>query len=357
MKWARAGAVWLGTLGRPVMVRAVPTWMGLGVVAGVTMQGNAVTAGDLVALARSSPHVLAVMAGAWMLLAASAVRAAIDPPGARYLRALPGGPRLEGAAIAVVVAAAHLPWAAMWLAGGGPAAAAVAWTAMIAGSLVIVVGAGRLERAPRAPRWRGAGAALIGVHVRTLTRRRRAVLIAGAGLAATGGLLGGLLIDRGALTGAVAAIAIAVAAAIAVPAALAAATTAAARSDRELAWMVAASGRAPGLRRGALAAVLAGTGLAAGAIVAATALAVATPAAGTALAVLGAALAVGLSLGLGALAAARWGARRDRVDGGRVVVALIGQAIAAVTLVGLFDVAGIAAVAAGGVTLALGGRR
>ena len=331
--------------------------MGLGVVAGVTMQGNALTAADLVAVARSSPRALAVMAGAWLLLSASAVRAALGAPGASYLRALPGGPRLEWAAIGAVTALAHLPWAAMWLAGGGTGAALVAWAAMSAGSLAIVVGLGRLERAPRAPRWRGPLAALVGVHLRTLTRRRRAVLIAGAGLAATGGLLGGLLLDRGELDGEVAVVAIAVAAAIAVPAALAAATTAAARSDRELAWLVAASGRAPGLRRLALATVLTGTGLAAGAVVAGTALAVATPPAATALVVAGAALAVGLALGLGALAAARWAGRGERIDGGRVVVALLGQSIAAVMLIGLFDATGLAAVAAGGLTLALGGRR
>lgn len=356
-RWARVGSAWLGTLGRPVLVRAVPTWMGLGVVAGVTMQGNAMTAADLVAVARSSPRALSVMAAAWLLLSASAVRAALEAPGASYLRALPGGPRVEPAAIAVVVAVAHLPWAAMWLAGGGVGPALVAWAAMGAASLVIVVGAARLERAPRAPRWRGALAALVGVHARTLTRRRRAVLVAGAGLSATGGLLGGLLIDRGGLDGAVAAIAIAVAAAIAVPAAIAAATTAVARSDRELAWLVAAGGRTPGLRRLALAIVLAATGLAAGAVVAGAALAIASPPPATAGILVGAALAVGLALGLGALAAARWASRPDRVDGGRVVVALIGQAIAAVTLIGLFDVVGLAAVGALGVTFALGGAR
>lgn len=357
VRWARVTSAWLGTLGRPVLLRAVPTWLGLAVVAGVTMQGNALTAADLVGLARSSPRALLVMAGAWLLLAASAVRAAIDPPGASYLRALPGGPRLERAAVATVVAVAHLPWAGMWLAGGGLVPALTAWTVMIAGSLVVVIGAGRLERAPRPPRWRHAVPALVGAHLRTLTRRRRAVVVAGAGLAATGGLFGGLLVGHGELDGEVAAIAVAVAAAIAVPAALAAATTAVARSDRDLAWVVAASGRGPGVRRAALATVLAGTGLGAGAIVALTALAIATPAAATALAMVGAALTVGLGLGLAAIGAARWADRHGAIDGGRVVVALLGQAIAAVTVIGLFDGVGLAAVAAGGCALALGGDR
>lgn len=356
-RWARVARAWLGTLGRPVMLRAVPTWMGLAVVAGVTMQGNALGAGDLVELARASTRALLVMAAAWLLLSAAAVRAAFEAPGAAYLRALPGGPRLEPVAIAAVVAVAHAPWAAMWLAGGGVGVGALAWAAMIVVSVVIAIGAGRFERAPRTPRWRSALTALIGVHVRTMSRRRRAVLLAGAGLAAVGGVLGGLLIGHGELDGEVAAIAIAVAAAIAVPAALAAPTTAAARSDRELAWLVAASGREAGLRRLALATVLAVTGLAAGVIVAATALAIATPPMATTMAVLGAAAAVGLALGLGALAAARWADRGDRIDGGRVVVALIGQAIAAVTLIGLFDAVGIAAVMAGGVAFALGGGR
>jgi hypothetical protein len=357
VRWVRVLAAWLGTIGRPVMVRAVPTWIGLAIVAGVTMQGNALTAADLVAIARSSTRALLVMAAAWLLLAASSVRAALEAPGAPYLRALPGGPTLAPVAIAVIAAVAHLPWAALWLAGGGAAAGALAWTAMVAVSLAIALAGGRLERSPRAPRWRGPIGALAGVHLRTLVRRRRAVLVAGAGLAATGGLLGGLLIDRNGLAGAVAAIAIGVASAIATPAAIAAATTVAARSDRELAWLVAASGAGAGARRAALALVLAGTGFAAGALVGGAALAIATPPLPTALVVLASAAAVGLSLGVGALAAARWAHRAGAIEGGRVVIALIGQAIAAVTLIGLFDVAGLAAVAAAALALALGGRR
>ncbi|HVV83891.1 MAG TPA: hypothetical protein VHE35_12540, partial [Kofleriaceae bacterium] len=114
VRWVHALRGWLGTLGRPVLVRALPTWMGLAVVAGVTMAGNAMTPGDLVGVARSSVRALLVMAGAWMLLSASAVRAAIDPPGAAYLRALPPGPPAERVAIAAVVAVAHLPWALLW---------------------------------------------------------------------------------------------------------------------------------------------------------------------------------------------------------------------------------------------------
>lgn len=354
--WARALTVWLGTLARPVLARAVPTWVGLGIVAGVTMQGNALTPDDLVGLARSSPTALAVMAGAWLLLSAGAVRAAFEAPGASYLRALPGGPAPHALATALVIALAHLPWAGLWLA-AGPVAGALAWSSMVAGSVVVVGVAGRLERAPRVPGWRGPVAALVGVHLRTLTRRRRAVLLAGAGLATVGGLLAGLLVDRGELTGSAAAVALGVAAAIAVPAALAAATTAVARSDREVAWLVAAAGRGAEVRRLALALVLGGIGLVAGALVAGAALVIATPTAGTTLHLAGAAVVVGLALGLGALAAARWGARRDAVDGGRVVVALVGQAIAAVTVIGLFGAAGLAAVAAGGVALALGGGR
>ncbi len=103
---ARVTSAWLGTLGRPVLLRAVPTWLGLGIVAGVTMQGNALTAADLVAVARSSTRALLVMGTAWLILSAAAVRAAIDPPGAAYLRALPGGRRVEPAAIAALAAVA-----------------------------------------------------------------------------------------------------------------------------------------------------------------------------------------------------------------------------------------------------------
>ncbi len=355
--WVLAARTWLGTLGRPVLVRAVPTWVGLSIVAGVTMQGNAVSAADLVELARSSAVALTVMALAWLLLSAGAVRAGLDAPGTSFLRALPGGPPLRTLALGSVTALAHLPWAAIWTVGGGVAAGGVAWAAMTAGSLAVVVAGARLELAPRAPRWRTALAALVGVHARSLLRRRRAVLLAGAGLAAVGGLLAGLLIARGALDGEIAAVVIAVAASIAVPAALAAATTAAATSDREVGWLVAASGRSRGVRRFALALVLVTIGAAAGAVVALAALAIAAPAARTLAWIVGAALVVGAGLGLAALGAAGWADRRDRIDGGRVVVALIGQALVAVTLVGIFDGAGVAAVLAGGLAIALGGGR
>lgn len=363
MAGSRATAVWLATIARPVAARALPTWLGVAILAGVVMGGNGLAPADAVALATSSPRALAVLGGAWLLLSSAAVRLAVDAPGAAYLRALPGGPARERLAIVVVAAAVHLPWAGLWLAGAGAGPAAGAWLGMTAASLAPALAAAAAlgRRATVAPRWRGPVRALAGVHARDVVRRRSSALVAGAGVAALAGAFAGLMIGHEArdardaviLAGAVAPLGLAVA--------LAAATVAVADSAQRLRWLTAAAALPGAPPRLAQAVVFGGLGLAAAGVATLAAVAVAPLAGATVAAVAATHALVGLGTGLAAVevgARAAGGAEAAaRVDGGRVVVGLVLVGVVGLVLVGLFRAPGVAVFALVGVGLVAGGGR
>jgi hypothetical protein len=347
-----AGAVWLSTVGRPVAARAVPTWLGVAIVAGVVMGGNGLYPRDVIALASSSVRAVAVLAGAWLLLTAAAVRVGFGAPGAAYLRSLPGGPWWHAFAIVVCAALVHAPWALVWFAGGGAARGAIAWAGMTAVSLVLVAGGAALAVPARAPRWASPWRALVGAHVRGLRRRRVSALAAGAGMAALGGAFAALVIGHEALFARDAAIICGACGAVALAAALMAATAAVAEADRQVEWLAVAAAVPGGTRRIARAIVLAGLGAAAALVAtAATAAVGAMPAA-----LLGAAalanVVLGVALGLGAVEVSA----RAR-DGGGVVIGMLLLGVLALVLVGFFGLGGIAAFLAIGAGLAAGGRR
>jgi hypothetical protein len=311
------------------------------IVAGVILGGNGLSPRDAVALASSSVRALAVLSVAWLLLTSAAVRVAFGAPGASYLRTLPGGPGFERLTVVLAAAAVHAPWAALWFGGGGVLHGVAAWIGMTAAALALVAVAGRLVRAPSAPRWNGAIRAIAGVHLRSLTRRRMSSLVAGAGLAALGGAFAALVIgheahqpgDAMVIAGAVASIALA--------AAMAAATTAVAVSDQQLGWMAAASATSPAARRAGTTVVLAALGVAAGLVATAAAAAVTPLGPRTFAAVAGTHALVGLGLGLGAAEAGARAGRRERVDGARVVVGLLLVGVTGLLLIGEFHQLGV----------------
>ncbi len=359
---SRAARVWLSTVGRPVARRAAPTWAGVAIVAGVVMGGNGLAPADAVEIASSSVRALAVLGGAWLLLAVASVRVAFDAPGAAYLRALPGGVVAERAAIAVAAAGVHAPWGALWLLGGGVGRGLAAWAAMTLLSLVVAGIAGKLGRAPRVPRWTSPVGAMAGVHVRSLVRRRASALVTGAGLAALGGAFAALVIGHEARDARDAIVVAGAVASIALAASLVAAATAVTESDRSIGWMTAASAVAPSTRRASSALVLAVLGVGAGLVATGAAVAVAplSPA------MLGAVVATHAAIGLGlGLAAVEVGARARRIDvasggraidGARVVVGLLLVGIVGLVAIGLFREGGVAAFVAIGAGAAAGGR-
>lgn len=366
---------WLRTVGKPVAARALPTWLGVAIVAGIVMGGNGMAPRDVVTIASSSARALVVLGVAWLLLSTAAVRVGLGAPGTAYLRSLPGGPGWNAFAVVAAAAAVHLPWAAVWIAGGGLGRGAAAWLGMTAASLAIVAGAGRLARHPRTPRWPSPWRALAGVHVRSLGRRRVSALAVGAGMAALGGAFAALVIGHEATDARDAMIISGACASLALAASLIAATAAIAATDRQVEWLAIAAAVSTATRRTARALVLVALGILAALVATAATRAVAplTPSMLGGVAV--ANVLVGIGLGLGAVEVAARARRPDAarrghadrasadappresdVDGARIVVGLVLLGALALAALGLFHLLGFVAFLAIGAGLAAGGR-
>lgn len=372
---SRLALTWLRAVGRPVAARAVPTWVGVAIVAGVVMGGNGMAPRDVVTIASSSGRALVVLGLAWLLLSSAAVRVGLGAPGTAYLRSLPGGPGWNAFAVVAAAAVVHLPWAAVWFAGGGVGRGAAAWLAMTAASLVIVAGAGRLVRHPRTPRWPSPWRALAGVHVRSLGRRRISALAVGAGMAALGGAFAALVIGHEATDARDAMIISGACASLALAASLIAATAAVAEADRQVEWLAISAAVPPATRRAARALVLVALGILAALVATAATRAVAPLPPSMLGAVALANLLVGAALGLGAVEVASRARRPDAaaprghsrpaadvtpresdVDGARIVVGLVLLGALSLAALGVFHLLGLLAFLAIGAGLAAGGR-
>src|SRR5215831_21351607 len=98
------------TSGAAALRRALPTYLGLFVVAVILFTGNGVRSSDVVALALASPPSRVGLLAAWLLLALPAARALIAAPTAFLIRTWPI-PRahLLGVTTAMLVLI-ELPW-------------------------------------------------------------------------------------------------------------------------------------------------------------------------------------------------------------------------------------------------------
>lgn len=107
------------TSGRAATQRALPLYLGVWIVASVLLEGNGVRPADLVARWTQSPADRALAYGAWTIVSLPAIRALLATPSSFFLRTLPV-PRWQllgclGAGLLL----AELPWAYLWLRGGG----------------------------------------------------------------------------------------------------------------------------------------------------------------------------------------------------------------------------------------------
>ncbi len=120
------------TSGAAALRRALPTYLGLFVVAVILFAGNGVRSSDVVALARASPPTRLGLLAAWLLLALPAARALIAAPSAFLIRAWPI-PRARLLAITTaMLVLVELPWLLLWFKGGG-VVAGLAATALALG--------------------------------------------------------------------------------------------------------------------------------------------------------------------------------------------------------------------------------
>ncbi len=113
------------TSGRAVAERAAPLASVVGVGAAVVFGGSGMHPRDLVVMLGASRPFRAGMWAAWIALATPAVASAFDAPGTVTLRSL-RPPRALFALLIVLLAAAQLPWIALFAAGAGPLAALAA---------------------------------------------------------------------------------------------------------------------------------------------------------------------------------------------------------------------------------------
>jgi hypothetical protein len=130
------------TNGRAALRRALPTYLGIFVVAVILFTGNGVRSRDVVALAVGSPPTRIGLLAAWLLLALPAARALVATPSTFLIRAWPI-PRAQILAVTTaMLALVELPWALLWFKGGGPL-----WGA--AATVIAIGGHGLLLARPR----------------------------------------------------------------------------------------------------------------------------------------------------------------------------------------------------------------
>lgn len=343
----RSSWVWTRAVVGPAARRAVPVWIGAGIVGAVVLGPTGISPHDLTGLALAAPVVGLGAVAAWVLLFLPAARGIVRADGARYLRALPM-PRWPRAAIgAAALVGLQLPWLLVWLVGAGALGAAI--VALVTGLVVgLAVIRGRPPRVGRL-RWRGPRAALLGMYARGLSRRAGDALIRGVGLAGLAGLAGGLFARNNDLAPRAASVlAVAVIAVVLAPG-WAGALLPLAETHRESAWIARGSGLSEAARLAVLSAGACAVYAVTSALAAAAAVAV-VPAAGAWLVPLATAAGVGQGL---VVTRALVRAERSQAMAARAVIGVLVASAVAVLALGLLGASGVLAILAAGV-LAVG---
>jgi hypothetical protein len=179
-------AVWIRVVIVPSARRALPVWIGAGIVAAVIFGGTGMQPHDLTQLALHSPGVAIALALTWLLLFVPVARLLVRDEATRFLRSLPFAP-LPPRVIAVgALLVLQLPWLALWLVGEHVLGLLLA----LAYTPIIAVAALWVPRPPRAGNVRGLG----GVYTRALARRASDALIRAVGLALLAGGAAGLFV-------------------------------------------------------------------------------------------------------------------------------------------------------------------
>lgn len=126
MTWSVSSAPWrplvrtlCATAGRSAAQRALPLYLGLWIVASVLLEGNGMRPAELVQSWLRSPADRALAYGVWTIVSLPAIRALLTAPSSFFLRTLPV-PRWQVlTCLEAGMLLAELPWAYLWLRGGG----------------------------------------------------------------------------------------------------------------------------------------------------------------------------------------------------------------------------------------------
>ncbi len=107
------------TAGRAAAQRALPLYLSLWITASVLLEGNGARPADMVARMHESLGARAFAYGIWTIASLPAIRALLTTPSSFFLRTLPI-PRWQLlACVSGGLLLAELPWAYVWLRGGG----------------------------------------------------------------------------------------------------------------------------------------------------------------------------------------------------------------------------------------------
>ncbi|MEY2931370.1 MAG: hypothetical protein RL033_2119 [Pseudomonadota bacterium] len=117
--WRPLVRILCATAGRSATQRALPLYLGVLIVASVLMEGSGVRPTDVVDDLLHSRRDCALAYGVWTIVSVPAIRALLTAPSSFVLRTLPV-PRWQVLGLlAVGLLLAELPWAYLWIRGGG----------------------------------------------------------------------------------------------------------------------------------------------------------------------------------------------------------------------------------------------
>ena len=342
-------AVWMRAVIRPAGRRALPVWIGTGIVGGTIFGGTGMHPHDLTGIALRSPAIALGLAATWLLLFVPVARLLVRDDATRFLRSLPHAewpPRLLGLGAVLWY---QLPWLALWLVGENVLglALALAFTPIIC---AVALWRGKPPRVGDR-RWGGPARALLAIHLRALRRRASDALIRGAGLALLAGGAAALFVRNNELTGSAASVLASAVIAVVLAPGWAGALLPLVEAHRASAWLARSVGASEALRRAMLGVAIAIVYGAAMAIALGCAAIVVGDAATVGwLALVGLAVAAGLALIV--TRGAVW-ADASEFTAARVVTGAVVASALAVILLGWLGAAGAAGLVAIGV-LALG---
>jgi hypothetical protein len=182
--------VWIRAVIVPATRRALPVWMGAGIVAAVIFGGTGMHPQDLTQLALHVPMVAMGLGVTWVLLFVPTARLLVRDDATRYLRSLPFAPWPPRVLAVIALVVLQLPWLVLWLLGEHVVGAAL----VVAVTPIICVLASWRAKPARVRRgsWGGPARALLRVYLRALRRRAADALIRAAGLAVLAGGAAGL---------------------------------------------------------------------------------------------------------------------------------------------------------------------
>jgi len=145
MPWSVSAAPWPSlvravsvTAGRAAAQRALPVYLGIWIGASVLFEGNGVRPADVVAGVLRSRAERLLLYAAWTVVSLPAIRALLTTPSSFFLRTLPVARWRLLAVQGIGLLLAQLPWAYLWLRGGGLAVGSAAIAAAIALSTLLL---------------------------------------------------------------------------------------------------------------------------------------------------------------------------------------------------------------------------